>query len=67
MTITDEQKKLIIEYIPNAEKILNLDDINDLLIELDDVIINQMDENGDLTELGLKLQTLYDEILDQND
>jgi predicted transcriptional regulator len=68
IVITDEQRKLLIENVPNAEELFKLYDVNDFLTELDDVIIDKgMNKDYELTELGLKLQVLYDEIYNQND
>lgn len=67
IVITDEQKELIFNNVPNAKEILDSDDVNDLLTEIDDVIIDKgMNKEYSLNELGLKLQKAYDEILNQN-
>nr|DAM28969.1 MAG TPA: hypothetical protein [Bacteriophage sp.] len=60
--MTDEQKKLIEQYIENPS-----DDIDSLLLQLDDKITEiGFDKNYDLNKEGLILQKLYDELLSQN-
>ena len=60
--MTDEQKRLIEQYIDNPSN-----DIDSLLLQLDDKITEiGFDENYDLNEEGLVLQKLYDELLNQD-
>lgn len=67
MIITDEQKEILIKYLPNAKEIMNSDDVNDILLPLDDLITEiGFDEKYDLNETGLKLQEVYDQIYNQN-
>jgi len=67
MIITKKQKELLIDKIEDIEKIIESDDVNDLLLPLDDLITEiGFDENYELNEEGLKLQKLYDEIFNQN-
>lgn len=67
MKITFQQKELLIDKIEDIERIAESDDVNDLLFPLDDLITKiGFDENYELNKEGLKLQKLYDEILEQN-
>ena len=68
INVTDKQRKLLIEYVPNAEKLIKSDDVNDLLHELDDTLIDiGMDEDYELNEIGHNLQKAYDQIFNQNE
>ena len=65
--ITDEQKNILAVYLDNFNELIKSNDVNDLLDELDDLITDiGFDENYELTEEGLKLQLLYDQIYNQN-
>lgn len=67
MIVTQQQQKVLIDKIDNLEKLINSDDVNDLLLPLDDLITEiGFDENYELNEEGLKLQKVYDEIFEQN-
>ncbi len=67
MILTDEQKKIIIENVPNGVDLIERDNLGDLLTEIDNVIVSAgMDLNYDLNDLGIKLQRIYDQIYNQN-
>lgn len=68
MIIVDKvQTELLNKYIPNADKLLQSGNVNDLLDAIDDVIqYDGMDKNYELTHFGLELQMLYDQICNQN-
>lgn len=67
MIINDEQRVLLLKYVPNSETYIENDDLCELELALDAQITeNGMDENFELTDLGLKLQLLYDQIYNQN-
>lgn len=67
INITIEQKKMLLNYIPNIEKIIQSDDVNELLLPLDDLITEiGFDENYELNQEGLILQKIYDQIYNQN-
>ena len=67
LNITDEQKELLLEHLPDAERWIDEDDINAVLEDLDAKITEiGFDANYDLNAIGLKLQRLYDELYDQN-
>lgn len=67
MNISDEQKDMLLLYVPEAKESLTTDDVDDLLDKLDDRIIEiGFDKNWDLNSVGLKLQRLYDQIWVQN-
>ena len=68
ININSGQKEILNEYMPNAQELLDKDEINDLLDALDDLITDVgFDKNWELNELGLKLQLLYDQLYNQND
>lgn len=68
IAISEEQKELIIKYLPDIEEVLMTDNVNEILLPLDDFITeNCFDKDYELTDLGLKLQKAYDEIFNQND
>lgn len=67
LNIKNEQKELLNKYISDLDEMIEDDNIGDLLDELDDVITGiGFDEKYELTEEGLKLQLLYDQIYNQN-
>lgn len=62
MIITQAQKEVLNEYIPNFNE-----DIDALLLDLDDKITEiGFEKDNELNEVGLKLQMLYDELYSQN-
>lgn len=63
--ITDKQMEYLVRYMPNLKELLQ-GDLNDFLIELDDIIIGELGDDYETTEISAKLQKIYDEILDQN-
>lgn len=67
MNITEEQRNILLFYIPNIDQSINNDDLDDVLDQLDDKI-TEIGFNRDYTlnEIGLKLQKLYDELYVQN-
>ena len=68
ININSGQKEILNEYMPNAQELLDKDEIDDLLDALDDLITDVgFDKNWELNELGLKLQLLYDQLYNQND
>ena len=68
MILTDEQKDILIQYVPNAQRLIDDDNICELELALDAQIVKVgMDDNFELNETGLKLQLLYDQIYNQND
>lgn len=65
--ITTEQKDLLSEHLPNAENLIETDEIDDILDALDDLITEiGFEPNWELNEVGLKLQLLYDQLYSQN-
>ncbi len=66
LNINKEQKEFISKYF-NPNIMIDNDNIGDLLNKLDDLITDiGFDENYELTEEGLKLQLVYDQIYKQN-
>lgn len=66
MKITQEQKNFLSEYIDNLDKIIASKDVNNLLLEIDDIMLDYLDENDEPTDDYMKIEKIYDEILNQN-
>lgn len=67
INITDKQKDILAKYFDDLDNVVQSDDINDLLDKLDDLITDiGFDKDYELTREGLKLQSLYDQIYNQN-
>ena len=67
LNISNEQKDLLVKYLPNVEQCVTAGDIDTVL----DLLDNKITEIGfnpeyELNEVGLKLQRLYDELYNQN-
>jgi hypothetical protein len=62
MAITAEQKAFLNKHIENLDKVLESDDINDLLLAIDDAILDTLDSNGNPSAVGIELQKVYDDI-----
>lgn len=65
--ITQKQKDQLKPFIPNIDEYESKKTLVDLLHELNLVISGELDENYEDTENSLKLQKIYDELLNQND
>ena len=67
MNITDKQKMILLEYVPNAVRLLQESNLYDLEMAIDDEITETgMNDSFELNEIGVKLQLLYDRIYNQN-
>lgn len=67
LKVSDNQKRLLLEYLPNVEQYIENTNIDRILEELDDKITEVgFDANYELNEVGLKLQELYDQLYNQN-
>ena len=66
MVITEKQKNFLEKYISNLDALLSSDDVNDLLLEIDDAIVDTFDDDGNPNEIGIQLQTIYDELFNNN-
>lgn len=64
--VVEEHKHVLEQYIDDLEKLINDDDINELLLAIDDAIIANFDENQDSTEVSVMLQKIYDRVFDDN-
>lgn len=60
MIVTEEQKKEIKKYGVDIDKLIKNGDVNEVLFAIDDVILDLMDEDGELDKEGVKLQLIYD-------
>lgn len=66
--VTKDQIKRLKEYLPNVEDLIAADDLYEFEIEVSQLAVEYgLDENDEMTPLGLELQNLYDEIYYQND
>jgi len=66
MIVTEEQKKEIKKYGVDIDKLIKAGDVNEVLFAIDDVILDLMDEDGELDKEGVKLQLIYDQIYNAN-
>lgn len=66
LKITDDQERLLLEYLPDTKHYIENDDIDQLLEDLDDKITEiGFDAEYELNAAGLKLQQLYDQLCDK--
>lgn len=63
--ITQRQKESLKPFIPDIEDYLNKN-LSELLHEMNLVISGELDENYEDTPNSIRLQKIYDELLDQN-
>ncbi len=67
MIITDYQRRILSQYIPNIIELIAKDDVQELLDEIDNVIIdNILAHNAEPDSEGIMLQRIYDQIFNQN-
>lgn len=66
MIVTEVQKKEIKKYGVDIDKLIKNGDVNEVLFAIDDVILDLMDEDGELDKEGVKLQLIYDQIYNAN-
>lgn len=67
ISITEEQKKYLLEQSIDINDALRNDDLGALLLVIDDAIVdNIVDLNDEPDEIGIKLQRIYDQIYNQN-
>ena len=68
INITNEQIAALSPYMPNLQDILLKDDLQEFETELGGAIVEfGVGTDDEITDTGLKLQKLYDEIYMQND
>ena len=66
--ITEKQRLELAPLIPRLDELLAEPTDEALLLALDDLIIDELDDSQNyLSEDGIKLQKLYDEIFESND
>lgn len=66
--VTEEQIKKLKKYLPNIESVIEADDYDEFESQVEHLAVEYgLDENDEMTPLGLELQNLYDEIYYQND
>ena len=63
LNANNEQKELLLKYLPNYK---TFDDLGDLLLALSDVMLESLDENDEGTDETTVIARLYDEIFVQN-
>ncbi len=67
MIVKAEQIEVLKPYIENIEDLVEVDDVQEVLDAIDDVIVdNILANNDEPDDEGIKLQKIYDEILNQN-
>ena len=67
MLIKIEQIEVLRLHIENIDDLIAKGDVQVVLDAIDDVIVNNILENGDEpNDEGIKLQKIYDEIFNQN-
>lgn len=57
---------MIKKYGVDIDKLIKNGDVNEVLFAIDDVILDLMDEDGELDKEGVKLQLIYDQIYNAN-
>ena len=68
INIRKDQLEILTPLIPNIEQLLKREDDEDLLLAIDDLIISELEDNQNhLSEQGVLLQKIYDEIYEMND
>lgn len=50
----------------DIDKLIKAGDVNEVLFAIDDVILDLMDEDGEMDKEGVKLQLIYDQIYNAN-
>ena len=66
--ITETQRLELAPLIPRLDELLAEPTDEALLLAIDDLIIDELDDSQNyLSEDGIKLQKLYDEIFESND
>ncbi len=67
MIITSEQRVVLDKYAPDTIQYVEKDDLGEFLTALDDHIVDDILANNDEpSEIGIKLQRVYDQIYNQN-
>ena len=68
MFVTEEQIKKLKPYIENIEKLIEADDVQEVLDAIDDVIVDNILSHADNEPdaEGVRLQLIYDQIYNQN-
>ena len=50
----------------DIDKLIKAGDVNEVLFAIDDVILDLMDEDGEMDKEGVKLHLIYDQIYNAN-
>ena len=69
INISEADKKTVFEYIQDASSYFDSSDVNGLLDAIYDRIAfgdDTFTTNHDVTEVGRKLERIYDRVLDEN-
>ena len=67
MNVTAAQKAILIQFLPNVEKLIQQGDVQTLLDAIDDVIVdNILAHNNEPDATGIMLQRVWDQIYNQN-
>lgn len=69
LNISEKQLQIIKQYLNSdtVDAYVNNNDLSSLLIDFDDAIIEfGMNQQQEITKIGIALQRIYDEIYNQN-
>ena len=68
ITITEEQKEYLSDFVKNVDSLIDRGDVNELLLAIDDAMLEYGydDARDNLTEAGRMLEYIYDEIFENN-
>lgn len=67
INLTDEEKEFLKKHMSNADELMSCDDVNIILDKIDDLIMELgHDENQDITDVGRRIEKMYDNIYANN-
>lgn len=67
LNLTQNEKEFIRVNFENGQELIDCDDIGILLDELDSLIMRKgHDKNQDITDVGRSMETIYDNIYNNN-
>ena len=67
MIVTAKQIEVLTPYINNIEELIKSDDVDDVLDAIFAVIVdNILGNNDEPDSVGIKIQKVYEEIINQN-
>ena len=67
INLTEEEKEFLKKHTDNANELMACDDVNIILDKIDDLIMELgHDENQDITDVGRRIEKMYDNIYANN-